>query len=158
MKQNKLILALLVGACTLLAQIAGAQNKAPDNVGSNPGPGGPPPHGRPNPTEMLARTLSLTEAQKTQIQQYLGQYSATARCDPAGPHCRGRADQAAVCVDQAAPDRGTAGPAGRARDLASGPIPAAAVVGRDCAWRVTLAGWNGRKVVRSRERSRGLST
>lgn len=63
MKAHNLISILFFGASLALGQLA-AQTP------SDAPPMGPPPHrfGKPNMTEMLARTLNLTEAQKTQVQ------------------------------------------------------------------------------------------
>jgi len=78
MNRTKLTSVLLCGIQLLLADIATAQTTPvqvqldDQSLTSSPLPNlPPPPFVRPNPTGMLIRTLSLTDAQKQQVQPYI---------------------------------------------------------------------------------------
>lgn len=67
MKPRNLTIVLLVAAQLLAASLASAQTPTPTPVAPLLPPG-PPPFGKPSVSEMLSRVLSLTDAQKSQLQ------------------------------------------------------------------------------------------
>ena len=67
MESRNFIVLLFVIAQWFAVDIANAQTPAPTNVAPLL-PGGPRPFAKPTVSEMLGRVLSLTDAQKTQLQ------------------------------------------------------------------------------------------
>jgi Spy/CpxP family protein refolding chaperone len=64
MKSRNLTIVLLVAGQLLAANLASAQTPTPTSAAPFP----PPPFGKPSVSEMLSHVLSLTDAQKSQLQ------------------------------------------------------------------------------------------
>ena len=95
---------------------------------------------------MLARTLSLTEAQKTQIQQY----SAGIQPQLDAIHEQARTAEDALIKQLYASIRPLLTAEQQARldaleTLRRGPFPPPPSVGRDCAWPVSFVRWMGER-------------
>jgi Spy/CpxP family protein refolding chaperone len=70
MKLTKLTIVLFSAARIFAANFVGAQTVSTTPVAPMTPPG-PPPFGKPNLSDMLARMLLLTDAQKAQLQPYI---------------------------------------------------------------------------------------
>jgi hypothetical protein len=72
MKPRKLTILLFAGAQIFAANFVSAQTPSAMSATSAPmTPPGPPPFGRPNLSDILTRLLSLTDAQRAQLQPYV---------------------------------------------------------------------------------------
>ncbi len=71
MKQQTLTIVLCAAAQVLVTQLVSAQSTATASPSAGTSSANLPPFGKPSVSEMLSRMLSLTDAQRAQIQPYV---------------------------------------------------------------------------------------